>query len=141
VVTIEDAKPNRPTFEIHEPPGLDPIHSIGIGGAKISGIAYSASGQELARPTISGTKPTSPTSSPSTWSDAATRSTASQQTRRQAQLRSDFTTANAAPTGAAFRFARRIVQLTRVMKARSAYPQPRANGQQRSAAPARFFPR
>lgn len=48
VVTIHDAKPNRPTFhQISEKPGLDPIRSISIGGARVSGIAYDASGSEL----------------------------------------------------------------------------------------------
>jgi hypothetical protein len=50
VVTIEDAKPNRPTMEqVKDKPGLDAIRSISLGGAKVTGIAYSASGQELAR--------------------------------------------------------------------------------------------
>lgn len=48
VVTIEDAKPNRPTFEqVSEKPGLDPIRSISLGGAHITGIAYDASGKEI----------------------------------------------------------------------------------------------
>ena len=48
-LTIEDAKPNRPTFEqLSDQPGLDPIRSISIGGAKISGVAYDASGEEIA---------------------------------------------------------------------------------------------
>ncbi|MDZ4761469.1 MAG: hypothetical protein SGJ21_10390 [Alphaproteobacteria bacterium] len=48
VVTIEDAKPNRPTFEqVSDRPGLDPIRSISLGGARIVGVAYDASGKEL----------------------------------------------------------------------------------------------
>jgi len=48
VVTIEDAKPNRPTFEqVSEKPGLDPIRSISLGGARVTGIAYDASGKEI----------------------------------------------------------------------------------------------
>jgi hypothetical protein len=48
VVTIEDARPNRPTFEqVSDKPGLDPIRSISTGGAKVSGIAYDASGAEI----------------------------------------------------------------------------------------------
>jgi hypothetical protein len=48
VVTIDDAQPNRPTFgQISNKLGLDPIRSIGIGGAKVSGSAYDASGKEL----------------------------------------------------------------------------------------------
>ena len=48
VVTIEDAKPNRPTFQqVSDKPGLDPIRSISIGGAHLVGIAYDASGKEI----------------------------------------------------------------------------------------------
>ena len=48
VVTIEDAKPNRPTMrQIQDTPGLDPMRSISIGGAKLTGIAYDASGKEI----------------------------------------------------------------------------------------------
>jgi hypothetical protein len=48
VVTIEDAKPNRPTFhQVSSRPGLDPIRSISIGGAHLTGIAYDASGKEI----------------------------------------------------------------------------------------------
>lgn len=50
VVTIEDAKPNRPTMEqVSAKPGLDPMGSISIGGAKLSGIAYDAAGNEIGR--------------------------------------------------------------------------------------------
>lgn len=49
-VTIEDARPNRPTFEqVSNKPGLDSIRSISIGGAKVSGVAYDASGREIGR--------------------------------------------------------------------------------------------
>jgi hypothetical protein len=45
VLIIEDAKPNRPTMQqISDTPGLDPIRSISIGGARVSGVAYDASG-------------------------------------------------------------------------------------------------
>ena len=48
VVTIEDAKPNRPTMEqVSDKPGLDPIRSISIGGARVTGIAYDAAGKEI----------------------------------------------------------------------------------------------
>lgn len=48
VVTIEDARPNRPTMEqVSSKPGLDPMRSISIGGARITGIAYDASGKEI----------------------------------------------------------------------------------------------
>jgi hypothetical protein len=48
VVTLEDAKPNRPTFhQISARPGLDPFRSISLGGAHISGVAYDASGKEI----------------------------------------------------------------------------------------------
>ena len=47
-VTIEDARPNRPTMkQISDKPGLDPIRSISTGGAKVSGVAYDASGKEI----------------------------------------------------------------------------------------------
>ncbi len=50
VVTIEDAKPNHPTFQqVSDKLGLDGMRSISIGGAEISGIAYDASGQEIGR--------------------------------------------------------------------------------------------
>jgi hypothetical protein len=49
VLTIEDAQPNRPTFaQVSNKPGLDPIRSISIGGAKVSGVAYDAAGAEIA---------------------------------------------------------------------------------------------
>ena len=48
VVTIEDAKPNRPTFQqISDKPGLDGMRSISIGGAHLVGVAYDASGKEI----------------------------------------------------------------------------------------------
>ncbi|MDP3736851.1 MAG: hypothetical protein Q8R02_05650 [Hyphomonadaceae bacterium] len=48
VVTIEDAKPNRPTWQqVSDKPGLDPMRSISIGGAHVKGIAYDNSGVEL----------------------------------------------------------------------------------------------
>ncbi|OYX49826.1 MAG: hypothetical protein B7Y90_06085 [Alphaproteobacteria bacterium 32-64-14] len=50
VVTIEDARPNRPTMEqVSQKPGLDSMHSISLGGAKLSGIAYDAAGNEIGR--------------------------------------------------------------------------------------------
>ena len=50
VVTIEDAKPNRPTFkQVSDKLGLDGMRSISIGGAKLSGVAYDASGKEIGR--------------------------------------------------------------------------------------------
>ncbi len=50
VVTIEDAKPNRPTMhQVSEKIGLDPIRSFSIGGAKLSGVAYDASGREIGK--------------------------------------------------------------------------------------------
>lgn len=48
VVTIEDAKPNRPTMEqVSDKPGLDPMRSVSIGGARVSGLAYDASGAQI----------------------------------------------------------------------------------------------
>ncbi len=48
VLTIEDAKPSRPTMnQISSKPGLDPIRSISLGGARVTGIAYDASGKEI----------------------------------------------------------------------------------------------
>lgn len=48
VVTIEDARPNRPTMEqVSNKPGLDPMRSISIGGAHVTGKAYDASGKEI----------------------------------------------------------------------------------------------
>lgn len=48
VVTIEDAKPNRPTWrQVSDKPGLDPMRSVGIGGARVSGVAYDAAGNEI----------------------------------------------------------------------------------------------
>jgi len=50
VVTIEDAKPNRPTMQqVMDKPGLDAIRSISLGGAELTGIAYDASGAEIGR--------------------------------------------------------------------------------------------
>ncbi|MDP3494867.1 MAG: hypothetical protein Q8R82_17280 [Hyphomonadaceae bacterium] len=48
VVTINDAKPNRPTWEqVSDKPGLDAMRSKSIGGATVTGIAYDASGKEI----------------------------------------------------------------------------------------------
>jgi hypothetical protein len=48
VVTIEDAKPNRPTMQqISDTPGLDPMRSISVGGARITGTAYDAGGTAI----------------------------------------------------------------------------------------------
>lgn len=48
VVTIEDARPNRPTWhQVSAKPGLDPMRSISLGGARVTGIAYDASGKEI----------------------------------------------------------------------------------------------
>ncbi len=48
IVTIEDARPNRPTFkQLGDRIGLDPIRSFGTGGAKLSAIAYDATGAEI----------------------------------------------------------------------------------------------
>jgi hypothetical protein len=50
VVTIKDAKPNRPTMQqVSDTSGLDPIRSFSIGGAKLSGVAYDASGKEIGK--------------------------------------------------------------------------------------------
>jgi hypothetical protein len=50
VVTIEDAKPNRPTMQqVSDKPGLDSMRSISVGGAKLTGIAYDASGAEIGK--------------------------------------------------------------------------------------------
>ncbi|MEM7766402.1 MAG: hypothetical protein AAF253_02815 [Pseudomonadota bacterium] len=48
-VTIEDAKPNRPTFEqLSQRPGLDFGRSISIGGADFTAVAYDEAGNVLA---------------------------------------------------------------------------------------------
>ncbi len=50
VVTIQDARPNRPTMEqVSAKPGLDSMRSISLGGAKLSGVAYDAAGNEIGR--------------------------------------------------------------------------------------------
>ena len=50
VLTLHDAKPNRPTMEqVSNKPGLDPSRSISIGGARVTGVAYDASGAEVGR--------------------------------------------------------------------------------------------
>src|SRR5262245_39105562 len=47
VVTIENAKPNRPTMQqVMDKPGLDAIRSISLGGAELTGIAYDAAGAQ-----------------------------------------------------------------------------------------------
>lgn len=47
VVTIEDAKPNRPTFkQLSNEPGLS-YHSFGIGGAEFTGALLDAQGNNL----------------------------------------------------------------------------------------------
>ena len=53
VVTIEDAKPNRPTFkQSADQPSLDIFASRSIGGAKLTAVALDANGSEIGR--ISG---------------------------------------------------------------------------------------
>lgn len=48
VVTIEDARPNKPTMEqVSNKPGLDSMRSISVGGARVTGIAYDAAGKEI----------------------------------------------------------------------------------------------
>ncbi|MBF20106.1 MAG: hypothetical protein CME88_17160 [Hirschia sp.] len=48
-LVIEDARPNRPTFQqMSDKPGLDPIRSKSIGGAKITGEAFDANGDLIA---------------------------------------------------------------------------------------------
>ena len=48
VVTIKDVKASRPTMEqVSNKPGLDPMRSISLGGAQVTGIAYDASGKEI----------------------------------------------------------------------------------------------
>lgn len=50
VVTIEDAKPNHPTWEqVSNKPGLDSMRSVSVGGAHVTGIAYDAAGNEIGR--------------------------------------------------------------------------------------------
>lgn len=50
VVTIEDAKPNRPTWaQTSSRPGLDAMRSVSIGGARMTGTAYDASGKEIGK--------------------------------------------------------------------------------------------
>ena len=49
VVTINDAKPNRPTMEqLTDQPGLDMLRSKSIGGMDMSGVAYDVSGNAVA---------------------------------------------------------------------------------------------
>lgn len=48
VVTIDDAVPNHPTFkQLGDRIGLDGFRSVGIGGAKLSGVAYDAAGNQI----------------------------------------------------------------------------------------------
>jgi hypothetical protein len=50
VITLEDARPNRPTMkQVSDKPGLDPILSFGLGGADLTGVAFDASGTEIGR--------------------------------------------------------------------------------------------
>jgi hypothetical protein len=50
VVVIEDAVPNRPTMgQLRKNPSLDAGLSFGVGGARISGVAFNASGAEIGR--------------------------------------------------------------------------------------------
>ena len=49
VLTIEDARPNRPTFQqVSDKPGLDPIRSISVGGAEVTGQAFDSAGAQVA---------------------------------------------------------------------------------------------
>lgn len=74
VVTIEDARPNRPTMkQVSAKPGLDPINSFGVGGARVSGIAYDAAGQEIGKFDYDWYETDlNNVVAPSTWSDART---------------------------------------------------------------------
>jgi len=47
-VTIENAKPNRPTMEqVRQKPGLDMFRSKSLGGMDLTGIAYDADGNVI----------------------------------------------------------------------------------------------
>ena len=47
-ITILEAKPNRPTMQqVRDTPGLDMFRSVSIGGMKLQGTAYDASGNAL----------------------------------------------------------------------------------------------
>ncbi len=47
-VTINDAKPNKPTLQqLSDRPGLDYMRSISIGGMDVSAIAFDADGREI----------------------------------------------------------------------------------------------
>ncbi|HEX5005482.1 MAG TPA: hypothetical protein VFV70_00125 [Hyphomonadaceae bacterium] len=48
VVTIQDARPNRPTMQqISDTPGLDPMRSISVGGARVTGTAFDDQGTAI----------------------------------------------------------------------------------------------
>lgn len=50
VITIRDARPNRPTLQqVSDRIGLDSMRSISTGGAHLSGAVYNASGTEIAQ--------------------------------------------------------------------------------------------
>lgn len=49
-VTIEDAKPNRPTMQqMSDKPGLDMLRSKSVGGMDLTGVIYDASGNEIGK--------------------------------------------------------------------------------------------
>ena len=49
-ITLEDAKPNHPTFkQLGDTPGLDGFRSVSLGGAKITGEVFDADGNSIAK--------------------------------------------------------------------------------------------
>lgn len=49
-LTLEDAKPNHPTFkQLGDTPGLDGFRSVSLGGAEITGEAFDADGNSIAQ--------------------------------------------------------------------------------------------
>lgn len=48
VLTVEDAKPNKPTMQqLIDEPGLDYMRSVSNGGAEVKGVAFDTSGKQI----------------------------------------------------------------------------------------------
>jgi hypothetical protein len=70
-VTIEKAKPNKPTFkQLGDKPGLDYSGSTSIGGMKLSATAFDASGTEMGSMTYDWFETDIRYAGITTWQDA-----------------------------------------------------------------------
>lgn len=72
-IVIEDAKPNKPTFEqLKNTPGLDFARSISVGGLEVSAAAFDENGNEVTSLEYDWFEHDIRFAGPTTWFDAKT---------------------------------------------------------------------